>query len=192
MRKAEFDRAEVLRSAMQVFQQKGYSKSTMQDLVSATGLHPGSLYCAFKNKRGILMAVADQYATDKALELEQFFIGKTPLQGVAAYLQSVIEVCASCAADSGCLIAKSMNELAEQDQEIQDLLTDIMSRAERRVEQAFEQAVANQQIAIQPDAKSRAQFFMMGIYGLRTYAHTHPSPAVLQQLADKLFQSISQ
>ncbi len=41
MRNAEFDREKVLRSAMNAFMAKGYSKTSMQDLTRATGLHPG-------------------------------------------------------------------------------------------------------------------------------------------------------
>jgi len=191
MRKAEFDRADVLRKAMSVFQQKGFNKTTMQDLVAVTGLHPGSLYCAFSNKRGILIAVAQQYAEDRALELEQHFHQVSPLQGIQSYLNSVVVECASCSGDSGCLIAKSMNELAEQDEEIQDLLATILTRAEQRLASSFAIAIKNKELADDFDAEARAQFFMMGIYGLRTYAHTHPTKAVLEQLAAQLFQAIS-
>lgn len=40
MRNAEFDREKVLRSAMTAFMDKGYGKTSMQDLTKATGLHP--------------------------------------------------------------------------------------------------------------------------------------------------------
>ena len=43
MRSAEYDRDAVLRNAMEAFRAKGYAKTTMQELVAATGLHPGSL-----------------------------------------------------------------------------------------------------------------------------------------------------
>lgn len=191
MRKAEFDRAEVLRKAMSVFQQKGFSKTTMQDLVAVTGLHPGSLYCAFSNKRGILIAVAQQYAEDRALELEQHFHQVSSLQGIKTYLESVVDECASCSGDSGCLIAKSMNELAEQDEEIQAFLAAILTRAEQRFTTAFTTAIEHKELNANFDGEARAKFFMMGIYGLRTYAHTHPTKAVLDQLAAQLFQAIS-
>lgn len=42
MRSAEFDRDLVLRSAMEAFRARGYAKTTMQDLVAATGLHPAA------------------------------------------------------------------------------------------------------------------------------------------------------
>ncbi|MGL4517633.1 MAG: TetR/AcrR family transcriptional regulator, partial [Shewanella sp.] len=65
MRNAEFDREQVLRAAMEAFMRKGYSKTSMQDLTQATGLHPGSLYCAFSNKRGLLIAAIEQYQSDR-------------------------------------------------------------------------------------------------------------------------------
>ncbi|MBP8218894.1 MAG: helix-turn-helix transcriptional regulator, partial [Aeromonas sp.] len=65
MRIAEFDRDEVLRNAMEAFRAKGYAKTTMQELVAATGLHPGSIYGAFGNKRGLLLAAVDHYVEGK-------------------------------------------------------------------------------------------------------------------------------
>ena len=59
MRSAEYDRDAVLRNAMEAFRAKGYAKTTMQELVAATGLHPGSLYAAFGNTRGLLRAAGD-------------------------------------------------------------------------------------------------------------------------------------
>ena len=42
MRSAEYDRDAVLRNAMEAFRAKGYAKTTMQELVAATGLHPAA------------------------------------------------------------------------------------------------------------------------------------------------------
>ncbi|WP_462160581.1 TetR/AcrR family transcriptional regulator [Pseudoalteromonas maricaloris] len=59
MRTAEFDRETVLRNAMQAFMTYGYNKTSMPKLTEVTGLHPGSIYCAFKNKKGLLLAAID-------------------------------------------------------------------------------------------------------------------------------------
>ena len=74
MRSAEFDKVAVLRAAMQAFLNKGYTKTSMQDLKQATGLHPGSIYCAFENKRGLLLAAISQYNQDRSDEFCAFFI----------------------------------------------------------------------------------------------------------------------
>ncbi len=52
-RPATFSRPEVVESAKSVFSRKGYNRTSMQDLVKATGLHPGSLYGAFSNKENL-------------------------------------------------------------------------------------------------------------------------------------------
>ncbi len=187
MRKAEFDRADVLRKAMWAFQKKGYARTTMQDLVEATGLHPGSLYCAFGNKRGILMAAISQYQADRVEQFAACTAGKAPLEALRAYLDSVVEECACCEPQGACLVAKAINELAEQDDEVQAYLTRIMAELETGIHQLFERAMAERSLADGPDARRRARFFMMGIYGLRTYAHTHPGRDVLRALADELF-----
>jgi AcrR family transcriptional regulator len=45
----------------------------MQDLKAATGLHPGSIYCAFTNKRGLLLAALEQYGIESAKVFEAQF-----------------------------------------------------------------------------------------------------------------------
>jgi hypothetical protein len=41
------------------------------------------------------------------------------------------------------------------------------------------------------DPAQLTRFLMMGIYGLRTYAHTHPSADELSALATELFEHLS-
>jgi len=55
-RPIEFDREEVLQKAIGVFWQKGYSATSIKNLVEATGLQPGSIYAAFGDKRGLFFS----------------------------------------------------------------------------------------------------------------------------------------
>ena len=53
MRTKAFNHDEIVDAAMQVFWQLGYSATSIQDLVDATGLSRSSLYNAFENKHGL-------------------------------------------------------------------------------------------------------------------------------------------
>jgi hypothetical protein len=55
----------------------------------------------------------------------------------------------------------------------------------------FELAKIEKSISAQKDSDHLARYFLMGIYGLRTFAHTHPEPEVIEQLAAQLFQDVS-
>mgnify|MGYP003384834900 FL=1 len=191
MRNAEFDREKVLRSAMNAFMSKGFANTSMQDIKKATGLHPGSIYCAFENKRGLLLAALEQYRLDKETEFKQFFPTNKPVtDNLKTYLESVVTECISCDNTQACLMTKSLNETAEQDLEIQKITSDNLARFQQALADKFEQAKKENSIALEKNSEHLARYFLMGIYGLRTFAQTHPEPIVLKQLAEQLYQDV--
>jgi TetR/AcrR family transcriptional regulator, transcriptional repressor for nem operon len=191
MRNAEFDKEEVLRSAMNAFMKKGYANTSMQDLKKATGLHPGSIYCAFENKRGLLLEAIEQYRVDRSAEFEQFFsASKKTTDNLKSYLDNVVIECLSCDNTQACLMTKALNETAEQDKEIQQIISNNLSMLQQAFTEKFEQAKKEKSISTDKDSEHLARYFLMGIYGLRTFAQTHPKPEVLEQLADQLYQDV--
>jgi len=191
MRNAEFDKEKVLRSAMNAFMHKGYAKTSMQDLKKATGLHPGSIYCAFENKRGLLLASLEQYRLDRKTEFEQFFSATQPtIESLQAYLDNIVAECISCDSAQACLMTKALNEIAEQDEEIQQVISDNLSLLQQALSGKFEQAKQEGSIANAKDCDHLARYFLMGIYGLRTFAQTHPEAKVIEQLAEQLYNDI--
>ena len=193
MRNAEFDREEVLRAAMKAFMHKGYANTSMQELKKATGLHPGSIYCAFENKRGLLLAALEQYRLDRKTEFEQFFANsKLAMANLKSYLDNVVVECISCDSAQACLLTKALNEIADQDSEIQQVISDNLSMLQQALAEKFEQAKVEKSISADKDCDHLARYFLMGIYGLRTFAHTHPEAKVLEQLAEQLYHDVAQ
>jgi AcrR family transcriptional regulator len=188
MRNAEFDKEAVLRAAMIAFMAKGYAKTSMQDLKAATGLHPGSIYCAFENKRGLLLAALGQYRADRAEEFQHFFSSDLPkLLQLKHYLEHVVQESISCQAAQACLLIKALNELAEQDDEVQAILIENLSDWQSSVGAVFHQAIAANELTGERSAEQLSRFFIMGVYGLRTYAQTHPEADIMHELAEQLF-----
>jgi AcrR family transcriptional regulator len=193
MRNAEFDREKVLRAAMNAFMDKGYANTSMQALKAATGLHPGSIYCAFENKRGLLLAAIAQYRQDRSAEFQRFFQDEAKngvLNSLKSYLEHTVNECLSCDTTKACLLTKALNELAEQDDEIQEILIGNINQWQASIADVFQRAISAGEIESSRDATQLARFFVMGIYGLRTYAHTHPEAGILKQLAAQLFENI--
>lgn len=191
MRNAEFDQEKVLRSAMNAFMHKGFAKTSMQDLTKATGLHPGSIYCAFENKRGLLIAALGQYRDDRNTEFDTFFSGKAPvLAKFKAYLDHIVKECISGDSAQACLLTKALNEVAEQDEEIQTLISENLRLWQVGIAEQFELAKSNKELKTKKDSGHLARYFVMGIYGLRVFAQTRLEAAILEQLADQLYQDI--
>ncbi|CCQ11745.1 Transcriptional regulator, TetR family [Pseudoalteromonas luteoviolacea B = ATCC 29581] len=187
MRTAEFDRTFVLRQAMQTFMQYGYSKTSMQRLTLATGLHPGSIYCAFKNKKGLLLAAIEQYQTDKDEQLKLHFSSyPTFKDGLTSFLESIVNGSASEECSRVCLLTKTLSEIEGQDEEVSRVLAKNLNQFEQTITHLFNAAVENKELSSQIDTQARAQFLVLGIYGLRTYAMTTNYQKKLNHLANQL------
>lgn len=53
-------RARILEAAATVFARKGYQRATMKEVAAEAGIAPGTIYLYFKNKRDLLLGIADQ------------------------------------------------------------------------------------------------------------------------------------
>ncbi|NVJ58725.1 MAG: TetR/AcrR family transcriptional regulator [Vibrionaceae bacterium] len=186
MRSAEFDRQYVLRSAMTMFVEKGYGKTSMQDLKRATGLHPGSIYCAFENKRGLLIAALEQYQLDQTDWFHQIFDKhETVFEGFKDYMEHVLEECER-EEIQDCLLQKAMNELSRQDDEVESMISDMLNNWHQMLTDKIQLMLNSDEIAPNRDARQLAEFLVMGIYGMRTMSHTNPEPGVLRNLSNQL------
>ncbi|AZG72570.1 TetR/AcrR family transcriptional regulator [Shewanella livingstonensis] len=191
MRHAEFNRETVLRAAMSTFLVNGYAKTSMQDLTKATGLHPGSIYCAFDNKKGLFIAAIEQYQQDRSEQFEQLFANeRSAVDNLSDYLALILQECLSGDATQSCLLTKSLSEMGEQDEHIKQVTCQYLQLWHQSLAKVFDKAKTQQLIAQNSDSQFLAQYLVMGIYGLRTVAHTQPNGQVLQPLADKLLDDL--
>ncbi|MBY5990911.1 TetR/AcrR family transcriptional regulator [Ferrimonas balearica] len=193
MRTAEFDREQVLRAAIHAFVSKGYTKTSMQDLKAATGLHPGSLYCAFDNKQGLMLAAIEQYDKDKSAEFQALFAdSNTVMEGLWDYLARTIEDITSSGEHrlKACLSQKALSELGDNEPEIEAALKASSQRWKAALVRVFEQAIEQGEVSAERSAEQRGQYLAMGLLGLRTYAQSEPDPQLLTELARQLFDSV--
>lgn len=51
--------AEIMEAAAAVFGEKGYDRATVKEIAARAGIAPGTIYLYFKNKRDLLLAIAD-------------------------------------------------------------------------------------------------------------------------------------
>ncbi|WP_206208380.1 TetR/AcrR family transcriptional regulator [Vibrio sp. H11] len=190
MRVAEFNREQVLRSAMYEFMSKGFNKTSMQDLKKATGLHPGSIYCAFENKRGLLLAALEHYASEREAEFNAIFAAQpSVMDGLNSYFCMVIDECAQDTVKD-CLLQKAQSELSQQDDEVESVIRDTLNIWKQGLRDQLQLARQRGEISPESDCDFLADYLVMGIYGLRTFAHAKPRKELLCKMAEQLLATI--
>lgn len=77
-RPRQFEEANAVDAAAAVFRQRGYTATSVDHLVDATGVHRGSLYGVFGSKLGLFLRVLDAANApnaDPAAQLEVILVG---------------------------------------------------------------------------------------------------------------------
>ncbi len=188
MRIAEFDRVLVLESAMQCFRAKGYAGTTMQELVAAIGLHPGSIYAAFGSKRGLLLAAVDHYVCQKRSRRRQILEQPSPLAGLEAYLNLVVEDTLS----GACLVTRMLMEMSERDDEVAERMQQICQELELDIYQALERAVARQELLQTSDLSTLTAYLLVVIQGIITFAQCSKDKALLRGVVPCAIRALRQ
>lgn len=84
---------ELLGAVMAVFRRKGFAHTSVRDLESATGLHPGSLYKAYGSKEGLFAAAVTAYNDQVVAGRVRTHLDAAdpPLPGIHAFFTSTFD-----------------------------------------------------------------------------------------------------
>lgn len=157
---------------MAVFWAQGYTATSIQDLVEAMGIHRGSLYDTFQDKRQLFVQAIALYQ-DTIVQAAIAHL-KAPRAGRAAIEHHFWQLAErSVEQPCGCLITNTLVELAPEDAE----LVAVLNQGLQQVEDAFFQALVRAQdqgeIAAHQDIRTLAHYLTTSLQGLRVMSRLH-------------------
>lgn len=184
MRIREFDTDEAVDAAMQSFRRTGFSGTSIQDLVAATGVGRGSLYAAFGSKEGLYLAALDRYRQRYAQPLVATLNeGNHARAVIREVLDGVID--ATIADDAhACLVVAAAGEFAHRDPAVRARLEGTIRSLEDALFELIVRGQAAGEIPERVDAATTARMFVMIIQGLRVVTAIRPDRSTLVPLVD--------
>jgi TetR/AcrR family transcriptional regulator, transcriptional repressor for nem operon len=191
-RPRKFDPDDVLDEAMRQFWQRGYSDTSVDSLVEATGVRPGSLYNTFKGgKHALFMGSLERYS--KLVVPEKM----GPLEGpnasipeIRAYFDGLVQDLSSEEGRIGCLMVNSAIELAAVDPTVSRVVSGHMDRLERNATRALRNAVKRGEAPASIDPKAKAKLLMATAMGLMVVGKTDPGKEVLETIVNTAFAGL--
>jgi TetR/AcrR family transcriptional regulator, transcriptional repressor for nem operon len=191
-RPRQFDPDELLDRSMHEFWAHGYRDTSVDDLVRATGVRPGSLYNAFPGgKRGLFLETLHRYSNlvvpEKLGALERPGAGLPELR---AYFDGLVQDLSTPEGRIGCLMVNSAVELAAEDSEVGELVRGHMSRLERNAERALRNAKRRGEIPASVNPRAKATQLMATGMGLMVVGKTDPGRKVLETIVNGAFADI--
>jgi TetR/AcrR family transcriptional regulator, transcriptional repressor for nem operon len=178
---------------MRAFWEHGYHETSVDDLVSATGVRPGSLYNAFPGgKRGLFLETLARYSKlvvpEKLGALQRPGAGLAELRG---YFDGLVDDLSRPEGRIGCLMVNSTIELAAADSEVGEIVRGHMSRLERNAERALRNAKRRGELPANVSPRAKATQLMATGMGLMVVGKTNPGRKVLETVVDAAFAELS-
>lgn len=172
-----------LEKAMNLFWERGYEGTSVEDLVQCTGLGRGSLYDTFGDKHALYLTALDRYCAWNAERMETFRQQSGSIQEVLHNLfQGYIDLLLDDPARRGCFLVNASIELAPFDSEVSQRV----QAAHKGMEEMFYYLLIKAQMASELawtyDAHQFARFLLGTLISIRVLARAHAERRVLQDI----------
>lgn len=182
-RKREFSEEQVTDAALGIFMSKGYRATSIQDVVEATNIKPGSLYGAFGSKAGLFGAVLDRYdATSPVLRVVEHAETAPPRETIAGLLFDIAEGRPGLQRPRGCLITNSATELAGDDEIMAARVRKSLGRLEDALCRLVERGQESGEIESKQTSRDLARYLVTVIQGLQVMTKVEPDPVILRNM----------
>ncbi|MBD0259247.1 MAG: TetR/AcrR family transcriptional regulator [Cytophagales bacterium] len=170
-RNKEFEEAEVLEKAVNLFWCKGYNGTSMQDVVDCLGISRSSLYDTFGDKRQLYLAALNQYRSQMAGALLQTVQQATSVVPTLSRLfEMAVHESLADRLGKGCFMVNSTVELAPHDPEVARIVKANMEDIEEAFYQLIRKGQEQGEVTPKHDARALARFLFNTMSGLRVAA----------------------
>jgi len=123
--KGETTRARVLESVRSLLTTRGYSNTTINDIIRATGVKKGNLYFHFPSKQDLGLAVLREAQKEFYRFLATSLHGGSPLEKLSNFFDAVLEKHRETAFVGGCIFGNTALEMSDRNARFSDLVKEV-------------------------------------------------------------------
>jgi TetR/AcrR family transcriptional repressor of nem operon len=188
-RPREFDLDVALDKAIGTFSEHGYHATSLGKLTAAMEIAEGSLYKAFRDKRGVFLAAFERYVMLRRERLAQELANtRTGRDKVRAILVVYAEYSHGKAGRRGCFVVGSAVDLASSDPEMTKRIVAVLASQERRLVEFIREGQKDGSVSARVDAAVTARLLLCVVQGMRVLGKTGRSREEMTSLVDSALQ----
>lgn len=189
-RTVEFNECEIIDKAMNVFWEKGYQATSMQDLVDAMQINRSSIYNTIGDKHQLFMKCIRSYFDNAMIEIKEKVAKETSAKQA---LINIITDKASWIVDceKGCLGIKTVFEIAPEDNEVRKLMSQNNEIFLQFLAEVVQKAIDDKELDGSEDAMLMAEYIMTSFTGWKQSYILDRNPIRIKKMSEYLIKQIT-
>jgi len=165
MAKQKFNRETVIEQSKKLFWDQGYSSCSMQDVVKATGLQPGSLYNSFGNKEELYSEALEHYLQSRIKGLRALLENAPSIpHGLCLFLKDLVRQTAQQSYNS-CFLIKTQFEIPSEKSPLHNQAVEGLEKMESVIREYVSKEYGDEL------GRIRATNVMLYMHGIRVYGY---------------------
>jgi TetR/AcrR family transcriptional repressor of nem operon len=191
MSKGEQTRQHIIQQAATLFNQRGYSGSSISDVMQCTGLQKGGIYRHFQSKEQLALAAFDYAQQQSTSRLVEAMAAETDaVQKLLAFINAFHALTLHPPVPGGCPILNTIVDSDDGDPALRDRVVAVVSGWEQLIARIVVDGVAQGSIRRDIDPQAVATLIIATLEGGILLAQAHGSPVYLQHTVDHLVQYV--
>lgn len=171
----KFDEQDILERAMQLFWEKGFSATSIQDLVTRLGVNRASLYDTYGGKDELFKKSFKFYRKNNTESLREFLSNQPDVkEGLKLLFDKAIDESINDPARKGCFVVNATTELVPGDKEMHAILLENKKTFEQIFYDYLKKGEAENQFKSGKDLKAIASLIFTLYNGFKVVSKVEP------------------
>ncbi|MFT6972306.1 MAG: TetR/AcrR family transcriptional repressor of nem operon [Roseivirga sp.] len=167
-RKKNFNEQEVLDKAVNLFWEKGYGATSIQDLVDGLGINRASIYATWGDKHQLYLSALQRYRQNaSSWLLNEIRTEPSALVIIERFLYFTIDSVIHDNDKRGCFILNSSTELSNSDSEVDAIVLENRQTMEKVLTELIKEGQADGEINKAHSPESMGRYIFSTVNGLR-------------------------
>lgn len=189
-RTVEFNECEIIDKAMNVFWEKGYQATSMQDLVDAMQINRSSIYNTIGDKHQLFMKCISSYFDNAMIEIKEKVAKETSAkQALINIINDKATWIVDC--EKGCLGIKTVFEIAPEDNEVRKLMSQNNEIFLQFLAEVVQKAIDDKELDGSEDAMLMAEYIMTSFTGWKQSYILDRNPIRIKKMSEYLIKQIT-
>jgi TetR/AcrR family transcriptional repressor of nem operon len=175
----------ILDTAQGLVLEKGFSATSLDDIISAAGLTKGAFFHHFRSKGDLARQLVERFAENDFRQMDEWarraeLLADDPLQAVTLFIKLFEEWLDSLPTPfAGCLFAVYVYENDTFEAEINDFVRSSLQRWQGYYERMFDAVLAKRQPKIDINARALAEAYVSVMEGAFILARAYQDPPLI-------------
>jgi len=191
MTKGQQTRQYIIQQAATLFNQRGYSGSSISDVMECTGLKKGGIYRHFQSKEQLALAAFDYAQQQSTSRLVEAVAAETDaVQKLLAFITAFHALTVHPPVPGGCPIVNTIVDSDDGDPALRARVVAVVSAWEQLIARIVADGIAQGSIRRDVDPQAVATLIIATLEGGILLARAHQSPVYLQHTVDHAVQYV--